>query len=64
MNNKETELKQEALIVNPNLGRPIFVNIDPKTKSKKLQTELLFISNIVDPKIFEKRINAITINNR
>jgi len=58
LNNKEIEKKQEAVIINPNLGRPIFINIDPKLKTKKLQTEILFISNIVDPKIFEKNIKG------
>ncbi len=58
MNNKEIETKQEAVIVNPNLGRPILINIDPKLKTKKLQTEILFISNIVDPKVFEKNIKG------
>lgn len=58
MNNKEIGPKQEALIVNPNLGRPMFINIDPKLKTKKLQTEILFISNIVDPKVFEKNIKG------
>jgi len=58
LNNKEIEKKQEAVIINPNLGRPIFINIDPKLKTKKFQTEILFISNIEDPKIFEKIVKG------
>ncbi|MFX1573825.1 MAG: metallophosphoesterase [Promethearchaeota archaeon] len=58
MNNKEIKERQEAVIINPNLGRPIFINIDPKLKTKKFQTEILFISNIKDPKEFEKNVKG------
>ncbi|MFX1258640.1 MAG: hypothetical protein ACFFAN_12325, partial [Promethearchaeota archaeon] len=58
MKSKEAEIKQEALIVNPNLGHPIFIRIDYKLKTKKLQTEILFISNVEDPKVFEEFVNG------
>ncbi len=46
----------KSLIVNPNLGHPTFLSVDPKLKTKILQTELLFISNIVDKQEFKKFI--------
>ncbi|MFX1312726.1 MAG: metallophosphoesterase, partial [Promethearchaeota archaeon] len=37
---------------------PIFINIDPKLKTKRLQTDILFISNILVPKEFENFIKG------
>jgi Icc-related predicted phosphoesterase len=48
----------QSIIVNPNLGRPIFLNIDRKLKKKEFQTEILFISNILDPAEFRKDIKG------
>jgi len=45
-----------SIIVNPNLGHPTFLSVDPKLKEKNFRTELLFISNIVDKQEFEKFI--------
>jgi Icc-related predicted phosphoesterase len=45
-----------SIIVNPNLGHPTFISVDPRLKAKNLQTELLLMSNIVDEKEFEKFI--------
>ncbi|MFX0044137.1 MAG: metallophosphoesterase family protein [Candidatus Hodarchaeota archaeon] len=45
-----------AIVVNPNLGHPTFLGVDPKLKTKNFRTELLIISNIVDIKEFEKSI--------
>ncbi|MFX1321276.1 MAG: metallophosphoesterase [Promethearchaeota archaeon] len=47
-----------SIIVNPNLGHPTFLSVDPKLKAKNFRTELLFISNIVDKKEFEKFITG------
>jgi Icc-related predicted phosphoesterase len=48
----------QSIIVNPNLGRPIFLNIDRKLKKKEFQTEILFISNIMDPEEFGNSIRG------
>ncbi|MFX0081719.1 MAG: metallophosphoesterase family protein [Candidatus Hodarchaeota archaeon] len=48
----------QSIIVNPNLGRPIFLTIDPKLKKKQFQTEILFISNIMDPTEFGNHIKG------
>jgi len=52
------EQPMHSVIVNPNLGRPIFLNIDRKLKKKEFQTEILFVSSIMDPKEFSKDIKG------
>jgi hypothetical protein len=55
----------DSFLVNPNLGHPIFLNIDPELKQNIFQIHLLFISQITDTKNFEKsiikRINIVPI---
>jgi Icc-related predicted phosphoesterase len=46
----------QSVIVNPNLGRPIFLTIDRKLKKKEFQIELLFISNLLDLHKFTEEI--------
>jgi hypothetical protein len=46
------------MIISPNLGRPFFLNIDPKLKKETFQTEILLISNISDPVDFEKQVKG------
>lgn len=58
MNPENGEPLNQSVIVNPNLGRPIFLNIDRKLKKKEFQTEILFISSIMDPKEFSKDIKG------
>ena len=58
MNPENGKTSNQSVIVNPNLGRPIFLNIDRKLKKKEFQTEILFISNIMDPKEFSKDIKG------
>jgi len=48
----------QSVIVNPNLGRPIFLNIDHKLKRKEFHTEILIISNILDPAEFREDIKG------
>lgn len=55
---EKKEKPVQSIIVNPNLGRPIFLNIDRKLKKKEFQTELLFISNLLDPNEFRKNIKG------
>jgi len=56
LNPENGKTSNQSVIVNPNLGRPIFLNIDHKLKKKEFQTEILFISNILDPNEFSKEI--------
>ncbi|MFW9940096.1 MAG: metallophosphoesterase [Candidatus Thorarchaeota archaeon] len=58
MSLENSEPLNQSIIVNPNLGRPIFLNIDPKLKTKEFQTEILFISNIPDPTKFREDIKG------
>jgi len=52
----------KSILVNPNLGHPIILNIDDTLKNNSLQTHLLFISSINDPKRFEKYLkNKLTL---
>ncbi len=53
-----SEHLNQSIIINPNLGRPIFLNIDPKLKTKEFQTEILFISNVPDPIKFREDIKG------
>jgi len=46
------------MIISPNIGRPFFLTIDPKLKRKVFQTEILIISNVLDPVEFEKEIKG------
>ncbi len=47
---------EQALLINPNLGHPLILNIDRRLKNKEFRTEILFVSNISEPKNFEKFI--------
>ncbi|MHA2130812.1 MAG: hypothetical protein ACW99L_12645, partial [Promethearchaeota archaeon] len=56
MNPNNSEVPQVPIIVNPNLGRPIFLSTDRRLKMKEFKTELLFISSILDSEEFEEQI--------
>ncbi len=56
MNAENVVKSQKSVIVNPNLGRPLFLTIDPKLKTKKFQAEILLISSILEPDEFEGSI--------
>ncbi|MFX1499286.1 MAG: metallophosphoesterase [Promethearchaeota archaeon] len=55
----------QALLINPNLGHPMFLSIDRRLKRKEFTIDVLFVSNISEPKNFEKllrhRIELIPI---
>lgn len=53
-----SEMQQigKAILVSPNLGHPIILQIDRKLKKKKFQMSLLFVSDISDPEIFNQVI--------
>ena len=55
---EKKEKSTQSIIVNPNLGRPIFLNIDRRVKEKQFQTEFLFISSLWDPNEFRKNIEG------
>jgi len=49
-------------LISPNLGRPSILKIDHKLKNKKLQTQLLYITNNYDLETFAKSIqNQISL---
>ncbi|MFW9782173.1 MAG: metallophosphoesterase [Candidatus Heimdallarchaeota archaeon] len=56
MHSEDSEYKKHSVIVNPNLGRPTFLRIDPKLKNNNFHTEILVISYISDLKEFEDKI--------
>lgn len=56
MTSEIIEPSNQSVIVNPNLGNPIFLNTDPKLKKKDFQVEILLVSNILDPEEFAKTI--------
>ncbi|MFX1281896.1 MAG: metallophosphoesterase [Promethearchaeota archaeon] len=58
MSEAKEEKPHQSIIINPNLGRPIFLNIDRRLKKKEFQTEILIISNILDPKEFNKEVKG------
>jgi hypothetical protein len=45
-----------VVLVNPNLGHPLFLNIDPNLKRTNFKVSLLFISNIENPEDFRENI--------
>ena len=53
-----SEMQQigKSILVSPNLGHPIILQIDRKLKKKKFQMSLLFVSDISDPEIFNQAI--------
>ena len=58
MTSEIIEPSNQSVIVNPNLGNPIFLNTDPKLKKKDFQVEILLVSNILDPEEFTKFIKG------
>ena len=54
--NSITEEKEKSVLISPNLGHPLILKIDHKLKKKDFQTNLIFISNISNPEIFENSI--------
>jgi len=45
---------EQALLINPNLGHPLFLRIDRRLKKKEFETDILFVSNISDSNVLEK----------
>ena len=52
------KIKERLYIVNPNLGHPLFVNIDPELNSRAFTIKILLISNVKDP----DRIKSLLLN--
>ncbi len=51
----------KSVIVSPNLGHPKILQIDKELNNKVLQINLLFVSDINDPKEFERSIGEIRL---
>lgn len=47
---------EQTRLINPNLGHPLFLNIDRRLKKKEFAIDILFVSNVSDPKNFEKSL--------
>jgi Icc-related predicted phosphoesterase len=47
---------EKALLISPNLGHPLFLDIDRKFEQKEFEVNLLFVSNIKDTDNFERFI--------
>ncbi|MFX0033755.1 MAG: metallophosphoesterase family protein [Candidatus Hodarchaeota archaeon] len=45
---------EQARLINPNLGHPLFLRIGRRLKKKEFETDILFVSNISDSNVFEK----------
>jgi len=54
--NKLTDQISKTFIINPNLGHPLILNTDYKVNRTEFEMELIFISNIVDPKELEEEL--------
>ncbi|TFG04771.1 MAG: hypothetical protein EU539_10225 [Promethearchaeota archaeon] len=54
---ENNSITETAILVNPNLGHPRFLEIDQKLKKKKFQTCLLFISDKRDPAYIRDYLN-------
>ncbi|MFW9882578.1 MAG: hypothetical protein ACFFG0_56675 [Candidatus Thorarchaeota archaeon] len=62
MNVSEIQQIGNSILISPNLGRPIILQIDHKLKKKRFQLSLLFISDISDLEIFKKSLqNKISL---
>jgi len=51
-----TDQISKTFIINPNLGHPLILNTDYKVNRTEFEMELIFISNIVDPKELEEEL--------
>ncbi|MFX0057578.1 MAG: metallophosphoesterase [Candidatus Heimdallarchaeota archaeon] len=47
---------EETLLINPNLGHPLFLKVDHKLKQNNFQIDLLFVSNIKNIQDFDKSL--------
>ena len=47
---------KNALLISPNLGHPLFLNIDDKLESHEFKIKLLFVSNLDSSSYFEEYI--------
>ena len=54
VNANTTQSGNTIKLINPNLGHPLILNTDYKVNRTKFEMELIFISNIVDPKELEE----------
>ncbi|MHA1669915.1 MAG: metallophosphoesterase family protein [Promethearchaeota archaeon] len=55
MNAKSNRERQgNTFLINPNLGHPLILNTDYKVSKTQFEMELIFISDIPEPKEFEK----------
>ena len=51
----------KSVVVSPNLGHSKILQIDKELNNKVLQINLLFVSDINDPKEFERSIGEIRL---
>jgi Icc-related predicted phosphoesterase len=54
----EIEEPVETLLISPNLGNPLILEIDRKLKNKEFQTSLLYVCSDVNPEIIKQTINT------
>ena len=47
---------EQALLINPNLGHPLIINIDRRLKNNEFKAEILFVSNFTETTEFKKFI--------
>lgn len=47
---------EKVLLISPNLGHPLFLDIDRKFKQEEFEVNLLFVSNITNTDNFERFI--------
>jgi len=52
----ESIKSEKALLISPNLGQPLFLDIDYNFKQKEFEVNLLFVSNIKNTENFERFI--------
>ncbi len=51
-----SEDTDRSLLINPNIGHPIFLKIDSNLKTINFQTNILYVSDIEDIKEFRESI--------
>ena len=62
MNSTKEETKEDSILINPNLGHPLILEIDRKLKKRKFEANLLFISDYSELEVFRQSIqNKIKI---
>ncbi len=56
LQNNPQEFIPKSILINPNLGHPLIINIDSKLKERTFKARVLFVSNIDNKKGFEDSI--------